>query len=418
MTGEVLEPIAISNDNLPEAVFLVETQDRTKLIALAIRLALIGVILLSGALMAPDAISETVITQPLSSFPIVNDSFRVEVPTVSVSPLNQFLDCAIYFNTSEVPAIYILMDRNVTSVGVNEWFTVFTWGIIDLKEAGLTFYVPSLHSTVVASFRWTMANSRYTVFCGVWRVIPAVLLVVYFISTHRGLSKVKVPFGRQRMLTLVLCISAVLWNDPGFIVHFFVPSRGWIVLDGLLKDQFYAISGFCSLAFLSRAPTDIEVLMAVIFCAAFGLMRGLDDVMNPVDFRGRISRFHGSAMLGFALIYVVSLAVTAFRAYTAGAKPGLYAYCVFFACYLGLWMVFLAVGSLEAIRRSALDALLSSVIVNVFAAGVIALHGCETRAESLYRAPGVGDDEENPFEFASDDAVDPGTVVFGALSLI
>jgi hypothetical protein len=172
------------------------------------------------------------------------------------------------------------------------------------------------------------------------------------------------------MLTLVLCLSAVLWNDPFFVVHFFVPNDAWLVVDGLLKDQFYAVSGFCILAFLFGAPTDLDVILAVLFFAAFGLVKGMDNVVHPSNSTERFARFRTIVMAGFAIVHAIISVVVIYRAYRQPPCLGFSTIRNLFEGYLSIWVVFLIVGNVPAIKRPCLEVLLSSVTVNSFVAAV------------------------------------------------
>jgi hypothetical protein len=416
VTEKSLESVAISDRVLSEPVFLIETHDSSKLTAMSIRILLYVVILIATALMAPDSVTNTVISRPLSAFPTVGNSVKVDPPSIPFTPFDQFLICAVCFNATTVSRIDILLNDTIQQIPSQQWRSLFSTNVIDSDRFDVNFFVPTIYSNITISFMWTHVSPASTLFCVAWRIIPALLLLGYFYNVHLALNRSSVPFKKPRIVTLIICVAAFLWNDPLFICHFYLPSEHWLILDGILKDFFYVVSGIATLSFLTDL-NELETIVVCLFFAAFGLVRGIDDVMHPCLFTERVERFHKPILLPFLVLYLAAFAHVATREADHGAVA--FRYCVVFSAYIAAWALYFILASCDFLGASGFAAMLPGAIVNVFAVTVVALHDSEADAVSAYRAPGVGDDEENPFDFASDDAdADPGRVLIGALSLI
>jgi hypothetical protein len=202
------------------------------------------------------------------------------------------------------------------------------------------------------------------------------------------------------------------------------------MIDNIFKEIGYAVHSFVIIALLRLLwdcdnKSNLKYSVEAVYALAFAGFRISNDISNPLIFSDRIESFTAAPMYIFFVVFIL---LFLFHVWRAGfSRPDYYAnrftvYLLTFLIYIAGWCIIFAIESLPAfipIQLTALDMILPFANANLFAIWLIMLHDNEVKGSTLYRAPGVGDDDENPFEF-DDSPVDLSSqhTTFGALNLI
>jgi hypothetical protein len=202
-------------------------------------------------------------------------------------------------------------------------------------------------------------------------------------------------------------MAAVVWNNPIFIGHFFVPSNAQIIFDNTCADAAAGIQGYAILAFLAVVanPESARFGLPLAFPLTFLAFRVVVNIASPSVFPDRIATMTTKPMLGFALAFLglfVCFAVRAALTRPEYFEVRLEMYLAVFALWILFWASLLIVEFLPffgAVEPTAFRQILPSAFVNGFAVWIVFLHSQQRKAEREYAAPGVGNEDENPFDF-------------------